>query len=392
MIEHRDIIIIADDWGRYPSTMQYLGRMLAVSNRLLWVGSPGLRRPTWSWSDMNRVWEKVRQLLKPSRPTDQHANVFPVHPLIIPFHDTALVRAFNRWNVRRTLRRRMRELAFRDCLVITFFPMLADVIADLAECTRAYVCVDDFTKFEGAFRCIAEEEQKILATVDCAFSISEELKRSRVPASGKSYDLPQGVDPQHFRPADGPLPAAVASLPRPIIGFFGILAPWIDYDLLEMVARKYPDATVLLLGRASVPEARLPRAKNIVRAGEVPYDDLPAYARAFDVGLIPFVVNELTTAANPLKMLEYLSMGIPVVSTALPEAAKFAPFVEVARSREEFVAAVGRALSDRSAEQRVARRAVAERYSWRQVAEDFSARLLAVEAEKRSVRMSAGRT
>jgi len=390
MIENRDIIVIADDWGRYPSTMQYIGQVLAVSNRLLWVGSPGLRRPTMRWSDVKRVWEKVRQLLRPSKPAEQHPNVYPVHPLIVPFHDSPLARSFNRWNVRRILRRRMRELAFRDCLVVTFVPMLADVVADLSGCVRSYVCVDDWTKFAGAFRCIVQEERKILAHVDCTFSVSEELMRTRVPASGQSYVLPQGVDTHHFRPGDGPAPEAIASLPKPVIGFFGILAPWIDFFLLRRVAQAYPHATVVLLGRSSVAANQIPREKNIVWMGEIPYADLPSYARSFDVGLIPFVVNELTTAANPLKMLEYLSLGIPVVCTALPEAQKFAPFVHVARSGEEFVAAVGRALEERSAEQRIARRAVAERFSWRQVVEELSARLLAIEEHKRSAAASAG--
>ena len=58
---------------------------------------------------------------------------------------------------------------------------------------------------------------------------------------------------------------------------------------------------------------------NIHRLGRKPYAELPAYCKGFDVALNPFAINELTLAANPLKVREYLAAGLPVVSTDIPE-------------------------------------------------------------------------
>ena len=77
--------------------------------------------------------------------------------------------------------------------------------------------------------------------------------------------------------------------------------------------------------------------------GRKAYADLPRYAKAFDVALMPFRVNELTLAANPLKVREYLAAGLPVVSTAIPDVVRnFAPFVDVAASHGEFLALAAR--------------------------------------------------
>ncbi len=381
MLTNRDIIFFGDDWGRYPSTVQYIGRQLATHNRMIWVGSLGLRRPRLHIRDMKRVVEKVIHVIRPTRgrPGDQAVTVLA--PPIIPYHDLGVIRRHNMRVVMNAVRRAMDDLAFRRPVVLTSSPIVADVLAAFPDCVRAYLCLDDFTRFEGAFRSLAAEEQRMLTHTDVCFAVSESLAATRVPPSGRVYHLPQGVDVEHFSRSDGPRPAALQSIRKPVIGFFGILAPWVDYDLIIRVATAYPDATVVLLGRVSTDIARLATIGNIVHLGEIPYAQLPAYASAFDVGLIPFVVNELTIAANPLKLLEYLALGIPVVSTALPEVARFGAAVAVAQSADEFVAQVGRALRERSQSASLERRRIAERYSWRGITDDLSDRILEIERD-----------
>jgi glycosyltransferase involved in cell wall biosynthesis len=99
----------------------------------------------------------------------------------------------------------------------------------------------------------------------------------------------------------------------------------------------------LLIGRVQVDDTRLRAMPNIRLLGQRPYADLPAYAAAFDVALVPFVRNELTAAVNPIKLREYLCAGLPVVATALPEIELLQdrPGLRAAHSPEQFVAAVG---------------------------------------------------
>jgi glycosyltransferase involved in cell wall biosynthesis len=93
----------------------------------------------------------------------------------------------------------------------------------------------------------------------------------------------------------------------------------VDVELIRHVADAYSGGTVVLVGNSTADLKPLEGARNIRVLGRKPYADLPRYAKAFDVALMPFRVNELTLAANPLKVREYLAAGLPVVSTAIPE-------------------------------------------------------------------------
>src|SRR5205085_3820715 len=116
-----------------------------------------------------------------------------------------------------------------------------------------------------------------------------------------------------------PLPEDLKGAPGPIIGFWGLIADWVDLQLIRHVADAFSGGTVVLLGDSKTNTKPLDGARNIRVLGRKPYADLPRYAKAFDVALMPFKVNELTLAANPLKVREYLAAGLPVVSTAIPE-------------------------------------------------------------------------
>ena len=106
--------------------------------------------------------------------------------------------------------------------------------------------------------------------------------------------------------------------------------------------------------------------------GQKPYEALPAYCRAFDVGLIPFRIDELTVRANPLKLREYLAAGLPVVSTDLPEVRKYAGLVRLAAGPDGFIAAIEAALADRSEPANRARVAAMQSESWEARVEQIS--------------------
>jgi hypothetical protein len=157
-----------------------------------------------------------------------------------------------------------------------------------------------------------------------------------------------GVDHGHFAKAldpATPVPQDLARLPRPVIGFFGLVADWVDLELVRQVADAHPRASVVLLGNVVTSTAALEGARNVHLLGRRPYALLPGYCRGFDVALTPFRLNELALAANPLKAREYVAAGLPNVCTDLPEL-RAVPGCTVARTRPEFVAAVGRALLD----------------------------------------------
>ena len=161
---------------------------------------------------------------------------------------------------------------------------------------------------------------------------------------------PHGVDHAQFARALDPdlaLPADVASLPRPIIGFYGTIQDWVDLDLIAGVAKRRPAWTFVLLGQIMVDVEKLRALPNVHLLGRKPHEQLPAYCKAFDVGLIPYVISERMTYVNPIKLREYLSAGVPVVSTAVPEVVRHKDLCAIASTPDEVEAAIAKALDEK---------------------------------------------
>lgn len=195
--------------------------------------------------------------------------------------------------------------------------------------------------------------------------------------------LPNGVDCAHFSVARRRrrfhlVFEAALSRRSPVIGFFGLLAGWVDVDLIAALARARPDLTVVTIG----PDydgtgARLAasRPANLFMVPSVPYDELPDYAAWFDVSILPFLRNPITDAASPLKLFEYMALGAPIVSTTIPEAMRY-PSVTVAENREAFIDACARAATQAEpAAQREQRIAGARANAWNVRATDLIAAL-----------------
>ena len=158
----------------------------------------------------------------------------------------------------------------------------------------------------------------------------------------------------------------------PVAGFFGLIHEWIDLDLLEHIISNNPGVNFVFIGECSVDVGRLVAYGNAHFLGQKKYSDLIVYARHFDIGLIPFKVNELTVNVNPIKLREYLAAGLPVVSTPLPEATAYRPDVLVAADSAEFCRCCDQALADSDPDARRRRSARVADESWEAVVDRLS--------------------
>lgn len=149
-----------------------------------------------------------------------------------------------------------------------------------------------------------------------------------------------------------------------MVGYFGSLHDWIDFELIDWLARERPQWSFLLVGHAASDLGVLATLPNVRLAGAQPYASLPAWAKAFDVAIIPYRLNRQVANANPLKLREYLATGKPVVSVRNAEIEKFARWVRIADDREGFLAAIERALAEDAPAAALERRAAVADQTW----------------------------
>jgi glycosyltransferase involved in cell wall biosynthesis len=342
MIEGFDIVCFCNDWDGDPLSKKQIVSLLAKRNRVLWVNSTGNRNPTASVRDLRRAWKKVCEFFRGCRQVAPNISLFC--PLVIPFHGSAIARWINRRALAWSLRRVCKRLGFGHPIVLTFVPSSADVVGSLGARLIVYYCVDEYSQFSGTnAAAILERERRLLEEADLVIvSATRLLERKRVH-NANTFLITHGVDVNHFRKACLPethIPDECRDMPRPVVGFFGLIEDWVDLGVIRHLAAARPDWFFLLIGEIRAEVSALKWLPNVRLLGRRDYRALPGYCKAFDVAILPFVVNELTLAANPLKLREYISAGLPVVATPLPEIRRLEGPVHLASSPDEYLHAI----------------------------------------------------
>jgi glycosyltransferase involved in cell wall biosynthesis len=344
----RDMLCFSHDWSGDPLSKTHLMKLLARDNRILWVNSIGYRAPTASAADVGRAWRKLKAAAAPM--SEPIPNLHVLNPLAVPAWGSSVVRKFNRQFLRWQIRRAMRKLRFRRPINWVFNPAAAVLAGSLGEDRIIYYCVDEYTAFSGVpSESLIELERGLCRRADLVIVSADRLLRSKGPYNPRTVLVRHGVDFDHFRKALDPateLPIDVRDLPRPVIGYFGLMSSdWVDVALLEAVARRFSNGSLVLIGKATMDLGALGRLPNVHILGRRPYETLPAYCKMFDVASIPFPVSEVTLNANPLKAREYLAAGLPVISTPIPEVEVLGQ-CGIGRTPEEFIRRIEEALED----------------------------------------------
>jgi glycosyltransferase involved in cell wall biosynthesis len=365
------IIFSSDDWESGLKTSKYhLARQLARENQVLFVNSVGLRAPTAGSRDIGRALGKLAAFFRGARRVPEGLHVFT--PIVIPFRrGSPVVKRLNGILLRLTLRWLMFRLGLSRPVVFAFLPTFNDVVGRLGERAVVYYCIDDMRGYAGVdLEWFEREETRLLDQAACVIGSARQLAEEFGARGYDAHYVPHGVDWDLFRRAvdeDLPLPDDLKDIPEPRLGFYGFLSDeWVDYPLLKRMAAAHPEWHIVLIGRPKAGmnlEALVPEP-NIHCLGLKPFEQLPAYTRHFAVGLIPFRLNQLTLHSNPLKLLEYLAGGLPVVCTDIPEARAYDPWAAVATNADAFIAQCETAIADDSPEDRRRRSAMAREHSW----------------------------
>jgi glycosyltransferase involved in cell wall biosynthesis len=346
-----DIVTLANDWTADPTSKHHVMRRFARTNDVLWIEAAGMRAPKLASAyDRRRLLTKAKAMLRRSRPVLDRLHV--LSPPALPYPHSPLAQQANSLLYHFTIGRELARLGMdREPILCSFVPQAAPYIRRLPRRLLIYYCVDRWSAFEGFDASTMERgERELCESADLVIASAEDLAdRCRRFASNVHY-VPHGVDYEHFAAAldEGPLPADLASIPEPRIGFFGLIHEWVDVELIGRLAGVLPYSFVVI-GSAKTDMSAVEGKTNVYVLGRRPYAELPAYSRGFHAAVVPFRMTELTHSVNPIKLREYAAAGLPIVSSPLPEVRKCADIATCASTFDEWVDAL-RAAVERGAD------------------------------------------
>ena len=374
-----DIIFVSDaDWNATRELpVHHVVRLLAKRHRVFYIDNFGGIRGLTS-TDIPRALGKLRRILSgqlaaPAPRAGHPASIAVFQPFILPAPRLGrIVARLNVWLLRRALKRLIGRYGIHDPIIWTRVPSdtVWKSIADIPRSALVYQSVDRFVSSpmvpEYARRRLERYERLFCESSDLVFASAHGLYEEKRRINPNTHLFPNGVDPTLFSKASAPS-EHLSQLPRPIIGFTGSLGPWVDYQLLRHAAAMTPEWSYVLVGPVN-PGIKLGLLKtlpNVHFTGAVPHAELPSYLASFDCALIPYVIDQFTQFTFPSKLAEYLAVGLPVVSTPLPELSPYADVVTMVDNPEGMVTAIRSHLDAQAPqEQREKRIGVAQTLSW----------------------------
>ena len=267
----------------------------------------------------------------------------------------------------------LESLALADTLAVVQIPFWWPLAARLRErygWRVVYDCMDEWANFPGIGKEVLAREDELVRQADLTLATAQLLHDKLAGKAARLALVRNGVDLEHYRRHYGPN-ALLEEVAHPVIGYYGALASWVDADLLVAIARRFPQATLVLAGGVfDLDLSRVEALPNVRLLGQRPYEEMPQLLWHFDACIIPFQVNAITEATNPVKLYEYLSGGKPVVSPRLTELLPFADVCYLADtpdSHESFLAGLEQALAEPADDpRRQRRRELAAANDWSQ--------------------------
>jgi glycosyltransferase involved in cell wall biosynthesis len=380
----RDIICISTHYwhGFWYRKQQFMSRLAERGFRILYVqpshsivrrpDPPGIARNGWFRPRLEQIGERVFLLYPP--------RLFPkyMHPWVAP------------WNYRwfgRLIGREVVKLGMRDACLWMYRPDYVVSLDRIPHSKLVFDMVDDLTAYEATprhrryvGRCINELTRRADLTVVTSSTLAESVSHNgRCPVV-----VPNGYDERIFDGRAHAVPADLARLPRPVVGFVGVLFGFLDYELLLRLTDAMPNVSFVFVGPVDASGKdgveRLRTRSNTYFLGSKPRTDIPAYVGGFDLCINPFKVDDVARSVSPLKVYEYLACGKRVVSTPMEGFTRDAPaeLVDFA-SPERFSATVREALVHPGGRARdPARIHAARAFSWSRQFEKLEPHVLAL--------------
>ncbi len=367
------LCISSIDWDFiWQGHQEIMAAFAEQGHRVLFIENTGVRSPRLQ--DLPRLRLRVRNWWRGVKGFRQERqNLFVYSPLVLPFPYSRVARLINRTLLIRSLRLWMRTMGFHRPIIWSYLPtpLALDLIDALDAQLTIYYCVADLASSSPAATRINRGEVQLFKQADLVFVDSEEQRQRASRYRQQVHLFPSGVNFQLFEQVrlsyDG-IPEELRDLPHPIAGYVGGIHQWVDQDLLGAVIKRMPEVSFVLVGPIQSDVSRLTGHPNVHFLGARAHHEIPHYIKGFDAALIPYRLNRFTASVYPSKLNEYLAMGVPVVTTDLPEIRRFNDqhqgIVAVGGDPEAFTDAIRTAVALQSPLEVERRLAVARQNSW----------------------------
>jgi glycosyltransferase involved in cell wall biosynthesis len=380
-------IHFGNDWfAENRTSSHHIAKRIGARFPMLYVEVPGLKKPGVTQRDLRKILEKLRMAFQSPQLVAPHFWRMTLPQM--PLRRFAFIRSGNRMLSRFLIRRAIRILDFNDAIAWFHVPHPGFLARQLGEKLTVFYCVDDYSKLPGVDEiAVRDMDDTLTEAADIVFTCNRRLMETHFQHNANVQLSPHGVDAGMFALSTSPeteIPEEAKKLRRPVIGWWGVLDPRVNIAILEHLAHARPNWTILLIGRVAVNVSALSRLVNVVLAGPKPYSDLPGWAKAIDVCILPYVQSAWTERSSPLKLQEYLAAGKPIVATPFPEAQTFGTFVQVAADGAGFVCAIEEALAMDTPERATLRQEAVQSNTWDATVENV---LEMIEAELRTRRV-----
>ncbi len=351
MLRNKSIICISSiDWDFiWQGHQEIMSTFADAENRVLFIENTGIRTP--GIRDLPRLRKRISDWRKGVGGIRKvRKNLYVYSPIVIPCPYSQLVRPLNRWLFVSTIKRWMNVLDFSDPIIWTYLP--TNISIDLIDCIEnkelvLYYSVAEFSELVSSPKKVNRSEKELLKRSQLVFAQGKKIKERCAKYNPNIHIFHAGVSDSVFLNRNiekKPVPPDLKSIPFPIIGYVGGIHKHIDMELVRYLALKRRDWSFVFVGPLQIETGDLRKIKNIHFLGKKPHEEIPAYILRFNVCIIPYLIDNYTDTVFPTKLYEYLIMGKPVVSTALPEVLDFngayARIVNIAANKEAFFNAI----------------------------------------------------
>jgi glycosyltransferase involved in cell wall biosynthesis len=361
-----------EDWdGMWRNRHQLMSR-LARQNKVIYVEPAKMLRPVLR--DLLRPKEATATKKKSRLTVDESGVLVYDSPWWLPLTGRSPFRQLSVWLYLKVLARTC-EIR-KNCRPIIWLsrPTMYDLIGGLNEKTSIYHVVDEYTAYAGVDAktrsWLDKLEVMTVSRVDIVIVVTPTLLKARSPHNPNTCLVPNAVDYAAYANNAGKLPADMVEIPKPVIGFSGLLSVRIDIDLIKRAATAKPDWSFVFVGSINDAECieqinQLRQLSNVHILGNKSVASLPGYLLNFDICMIPYADDLSAEHASPLKLYEYAAVSKPIVTTGFPAANDFEGHLQIVNGVAEYVHACEQALRMSPSDPKLAHnRSFAKRNTW----------------------------